>query len=100
MVCRQIKMDTSNKRTFPLYNHIPQMANVTKQNNHKKKEEKSRIQKERKTHFLYKEYPANACDRNISRHSRTHDPNPSFLYNSKALKGYVFKHATPFKVPI
>lgn len=92
-------MDTSNKRTFPLYNHIPQMANVTKQNNQKKKKKNQEFKKKEKYISCTKNIQP-MLDRNISRHSRTHDPNPSFLYNSKALKGYVFKHATPFKVPI
>lgn len=50
-------MDTSNKRTFPLYNHIPQMANVTKQNNKKKKIKKNQEFKKKEKYI--------SCTQNI-----------------------------------
>lgn len=95
LVCRQIKMDTSNKSVHSfLYSPIPPDGKC-----HKIKNSHKRILK-RKIHFLYTECRANVCDRkkNIPLHSQTHDLDPSFLYNSKLYKS--LKHATPFKVPI
>lgn len=51
-------MDTSNKRTFPLYNHIPQMANVTKQNNQKKNKQKKNQEFKKKEKYI-------SCTKNI-----------------------------------